>query len=137
MLTVLNREERVAPLESSVEDLAGRLLMNYADGAKHEDAEEIKITSKSLLDKSDAQQVCNDVASDGIFQSVTCEESDKDKDKLSKGRQATERVEKGGGGVEPYPEVLALFHRVQIPRIGLFLLQIMLFVYFSESLSTS
>ena len=92
MLTVLDREERVAPLESSVEDLAGRLLMNYADGTKHEDAEEIKITSKSLLETSDAQQVCNDVASDGIFKSVTCEESAKDKDKLSKGRQPTEKV---------------------------------------------
>ena len=92
MLTVLNREERVAPLESSVEDLAGRLLINYADGTKHEDAEEIKITSKSLLETSDAQQVCNDVASDGIFKSVTCEESAKDKDKLSKGRQPTEKV---------------------------------------------
>ena len=92
MLTVLNREERVAPLESSVEDLAGRLLMNYADGTKHEDAEEIKITSKSLIETSDAQQVCNDVASDGIFKSVTCEEGDKDKDKLSKGQQPTEKV---------------------------------------------
>ena len=68
--------------------------MNYADGTKHEAGEEIRTTSKLPKEKSDTQKVVDDVASDGIFQSVTREESDKDKDKLSKGRQVTERVEK-------------------------------------------
>ena len=68
--------------------------MNYADGTKHEAGEEIRTTSKLPKEKSATQKVVDDVASDGIFQSVTREESDKDKDKLSKGRQVTERVEK-------------------------------------------
>ena len=75
--------------------------MNYADGTKHDAAfgEEIRTTSKLQKEKSDAQKVVDDVASDDIFQSVTCEEGAKDKDKISKGDQATERVEnsqKGG-----------------------------------------
>ena len=75
--------------------------MNYADGTKHDAAsgEEIRTTSKLQKEKSDAQKVFDDVASDDIFQSVTCEEGAKDKDKISKGDQATERVEnsqKGG-----------------------------------------
>ena len=68
--------------------------MNYADGAKHEPGEEVRTNSKLADEKSDTQKAIDDVARDDIFQSVTCEESDKDKDKLSKGRQATERVEK-------------------------------------------
>ena len=101
MLTLLNREGRGAPPDSSAEEMAGRLLMNYADGTKHEAGEEIRTKSNLANEKSDTQKVVDDVAGDGIFQSVTCEESGKDKDKLSKGCQATERVEnkqKGGKG---------------------------------------
>ena len=57
--------------------------MNYADGTKHEAGEEIRTKSNLAKEKSDTQKVVDDVAGDGIFQSVTCEESGKDKDKIS------------------------------------------------------
>ena len=69
--------------------------MNYADGTKHDAAsgEEIRTTSKLQKEKSDAQKLFDDVASDDIFQSVTCEEGAKDKDKISKEDQAKEGVD--------------------------------------------
>merc|ERR1712107_905229 len=38
LLEKFDRGERGAPLDSSAEEMAGRLLMNYADGTKHGEA---------------------------------------------------------------------------------------------------
>ena len=49
VLTVLNRGERGAPLDSSAEEMAGRLLMNYADGTKHGEAAAKSINASTKL----------------------------------------------------------------------------------------
>ena len=95
MLTVLNRGERGAPLDSSAEEMAGRLLMNYADGTKHGEAaaKSINAGTKLTEKKSDSQKVCGDVESGDVCQRRLREEGDKDKDKPSKECHVTESVE--------------------------------------------
>ena len=95
MLTVLNRGERGAPLDSSAEEMAGRLLMNYADGTKHGEAAAKSINAGFNLTekKSDSQKVCGDVESGDVCQRGLREEGDKDKDKPSKECHVTESVE--------------------------------------------